>query len=50
MQIKINRVDYLKPTYPYIRFITDYNKPEKKLVSTKADDVRTMSYVDLGNQ
>ena len=28
-------------------FITDYDKPEKKFVNTKADDVHTMSYVDL---
>lgn len=28
-------------------YITDYDKPEKKFVNTKADDVHTMSYVDL---
>ncbi|AKD57759.1 SMP-30/gluconolactonase/LRE family protein [Spirosoma radiotolerans] len=28
-------------------FITDYDKPEKKFVNTKADDVHTMSYIDL---
>ncbi|QIP11870.1 hypothetical protein G8759_04100 [Spirosoma aureum] len=28
-------------------YITDYDKPEKKFVNTRADDVHTMSYVDL---
>ncbi len=28
-------------------YITDFDKPEKKFVNTKADDVHTMSYVDL---
>ncbi len=28
-------------------FITDFDKPEKKFVNTKADAVHTMSYVDL---
>ena len=28
-------------------YITDYDKPEKKFVNTKADDVHTMSYIDL---
>ncbi|WP_080059753.1 SMP-30/gluconolactonase/LRE family protein [Spirosoma aerolatum] len=28
-------------------YITDYDKPEKKFVNTKADKVHTMSYVDL---
>ncbi|GAB3041378.1 SMP-30/gluconolactonase/LRE family protein [Spirosoma pulveris] len=31
-------------------YITDFDKPEKKFVNTKADDVHTMSYVDLANQ
>ena len=30
-------------------FITDFDKPEKKFVNTKADDVHTMSYIDLPN-
>ena len=28
-------------------YITDFDKPEKKFVNTKTDDVHTMSYVDL---
>lgn len=28
-------------------FITNFDKPEKKFVNTKADEVHTMSYVDL---
>ena len=28
-------------------YITDFDKPEKKFVNTKADDVHTMSYVDI---
>lgn len=28
-------------------FITDFDKPEKKFVNTKSDDVHTMSYIDL---
>ncbi|RYC67395.1 NHL repeat-containing protein [Spirosoma sordidisoli] len=28
-------------------YITNFDKPEKKFVNTKADDVHTMSYIDL---
>lgn len=28
-------------------YITDFDKPEKKFVNTKAIDVHTMSYIDL---
>lgn len=31
-------------------YITNFDKPEKKFVNTKADDVHTMSYVDLPQQ
>lgn len=31
-------------------YITDFDKPEKKFVNTKADKVHTMSYTDLSQQ